>query len=166
MDPFFARPKRKADDLVSSESEAEERDREEEDEEEHVSETANEKRVRLAREMIETVRGDSDDPEAEENVSKRLQKLAAVSQGGRGVFVPLGEALEGAECEWGAVGDSVELGGHSHVPCCVAVQDGLVASGAKGGGLLVHRLDGSVVFRAEGNGKNDAKVRFTRLLLF
>jgi hypothetical protein len=164
-DPFLSRVKRKAEDMVSSESDGSASGEGSEAGEE-ASETANEKRVRLARAMIETVRGDSDDPDEEENVSKRLQKLAAGGQGGRGLFVALGAALAATPCEWGPVRDSLELRGHAHVPTCVALQGDLVASGAKGGRLLVHRCDGTLLFEAAGDGKNDVKVDKTGFLLF
>ena len=158
-DPFFTSVKRKAEDMVSSESDGSASGEGSEAGAEEVSETANEKRVRLARAMIETVRGDSEDPEEEENVSKRLQKLAAAGAGGRGLFVAVGAALARTPCEWGAVRESVALAGHVHAPTCLVVQGGLVASGAKGGRLLVHSLDGQLLFEAPGNGKNDVKVR-------
>jgi hypothetical protein len=132
MDPFFVRPKRRAEDMVSSESGEQEAGEKSESE---VSETPNEKRVRLAREMIETLRGDEEDPDEEENVAKRLHKAAAQAQGGRGLWLELGRKLAGTPCEWASLvsGGANELeGGIEHIPTCLALRDGMIASAAKG----------------------------------
>jgi ribosomal RNA-processing protein 9 len=161
MDPFFVRSKRRAEEVVASESSGEEGASSRSE----VSETPNEKRVRLAREMLRAVGASEEEEQEEENVAKRLlrhqqQQQQQQQRGGGGALELLGARLARLACAWPELRAGADALGNApaHVPTCLSSSSSsssssLLVAGSKGGALAAPGR----VWRAQGDGRGDVR---------